>query len=105
MASTSKTFSLLHPKLAPAFGLRSPIRPSGTFPHVWGKALYEDCRASRDQRLPFPSLRRYRHHAVAGLLCPELVVEAVAGEELVVGAFLHHAAYVHDHDAVGVADG
>ena len=54
-------------------------------------------------RLGFSFLRsRGLFGEVAGV---ELVVLALLGDQLVVGAALYYAALLHDHDAVRVADG
>ncbi len=51
------------------------------------------------------SQRGFVHQEAAGLAFPEIGIEAVALEQLLVGAFLHDAALVHDDQAVHGGNG
>ena len=48
--------------------------------------------------------RRFIHKEAAGLAFPEIGVEAVALEQLLVSAFLHDAALIHDDEPVHGGD-
>ena len=48
---------------------------------------------------------RFIHQEATGLALPEIGIEAVALEQLLVGAFFHNAALVHDDQAVHGGNG
>src|SRR5689334_14501709 len=90
---------IARPRKTVRWSMRPPLRNSAPHPRPTRHAS-----PSRERCSLACQRDSLRADGFSELALIEVVVEAMPGEELVVGALLDDAALVHDHDLVGVAD-